>query len=160
VIRLGGSVWLISKSSYRYTVNAFSFGSRRLRVDTADTSAVSNSDLDVTLFSPSRAPGILDEKVVVAVFCTVANGKDTVVKLSSTLFRSNDTSLVSLESNSVSLDCDRHRLLVKSGLELIRRVRSDIIETSDANFTVFLVVMTSSEFYVSMVRVFAFSLEG
>lgn len=132
--------------------------SRRLGVDSADTSTVSDSDLDVTFFSPSRTPGVLDEEVIVAVFGTVTNGEDSMVELGSTGFGGDDTLLVSLEDGFVGLNSDRYRLLIKSGLELIRRIGGDIVEILDANNTVSGLVFASTE-AVSLVRVFFFSLK-
>lgn len=66
------------------------------------------------------------------VFSAISNSEDTMVKLGSTLLGGDDTFLVSLEDGCVSLDSNRDRLLVKSSLELVRRVRSNIKESTNS----------------------------
>jgi hypothetical protein len=131
VVELHGVEHIISQSLCSVLRRIFGGRSRRLGVDSADTSAISDTDLDVTFFSPTRTPGVLDEEVIVAVFGTVTNGEDTVVELGSAAFGGDDTLLVSLEDGFVGLNSDRDGLLVKSGLELIGRVGGDIVEILD-----------------------------
>jgi len=95
-------------------------------LDTADTLARLNTDLDVTLVTPGGTPRILDKVVLDTVFFTVTNSKDSVVKAGSAGRSSEDTTVVTLENSSVSLNGDSNWLLVKSGLKLRGRVAGDL----------------------------------
>ena len=51
-----------------------------LHLDTADTVAVNDSELDVSLVSPGGVPGVLDEPVVLAGLGAPSDGKDGVIE--------------------------------------------------------------------------------
>lgn len=55
-------------------------------VDSADTLAISNTELDVALVSPDYAPGVFDKNVILTVVGSVTNSKDTVIELGSTIY--------------------------------------------------------------------------
>jgi hypothetical protein len=50
-------------------------------VHTADTSALSHAELDVTLVTPDGVPGVADDEVALVTLITVANSEDGVVNL-------------------------------------------------------------------------------
>ena len=95
-------------------------------LDTADTSTIFDSDLDVSCVSPGCAPRVLDEVVLGTVLDTVSDGEDTVVKVGSALGSGDDTGVVHLEDELVGLDGDGDWLLVEGGLELLWGVDGDI----------------------------------
>lgn len=83
--------------------------------DTAQV-IIGSQDLDVTILTPGRSPGVLHQPVLGTVLLTVTGKQNTVVK-SLTAGAGKDTTRVVLESQLVSLDGDRHGLLGNSGLQ-------------------------------------------
>lgn len=75
-------------------------------------------ELDVALVTPSGAPGVLDEPVLLTILGAVTNSEDGVIAVSSTLAGGQDTGLVGLECHLVGLNRDSERLLVEGGLHL------------------------------------------
>ena len=75
-------------------------------MDTTDTSSTFDAELDVSVVSPTWAPGILDEEVLSAVFSAVADSKHTVVKAGSAGRSSENTTSVLLEDSLVCLNSD------------------------------------------------------
>jgi len=78
----------------------------RLHLDTADTLAVGDGELDVALVTPSGVPGVLDHPVVEASSGVVAPSGDEhgVVQGGATPGVIKDTGGVELEDKSVGLD--------------------------------------------------------
>jgi hypothetical protein len=76
-------------------------------LDPADAGSFSDSELDIAIYSPVGAPGVLDQVEVGAVLCSVANCEDSVVNGMSTVWGGNDTSGVVMEHGFVSLNRDR-----------------------------------------------------
>jgi len=78
-----------------------------VHLDAADAITISVvGDLDVAVVTPGCGPRVLDDVVVLAVFAAIADGEDTVVKLSSALWTVHNSSLVELEDQLVGLDGD------------------------------------------------------
>jgi len=100
-------------------------GLNGLGLDSADTSAGFDTDLDVTGITPGWAPRVLDEVVIGTVLGSVADGEDTVVELLSTSGTSEDSSLVHLEGGFVGFDGNGDGTLSEGGLEGIRGLGSD-----------------------------------
>jgi len=96
-----------------------------LHLDSADTTTVLNTDLDVTSISPGRAPRVLDEVVRGTVLSSIADSEDTMVKLLSACIASEDTRLVHLEGFLVGLNSNRDGSLSKGSLELVGVVGGD-----------------------------------
>ena len=88
-------------------------------MDTADTGSWGNSDLDVTINTPVWSPGVLDKVVVLSVFGSVTDSKDSVVEGGSALSRGEDTTGVSLENGLVGLDGNGDWSLGNGSLELV-----------------------------------------
>ena len=89
-----------------------------LHLDTADTIAIDDSELDVALVTPGGVPGVLNEPVFLAVLSAPADGEDGVVKSGAAVGAVEDTTLVGLEDVLVGLDGDGKRLFGESGLHL------------------------------------------
>ena len=105
----------------------------------SDTTDVSLADLNVAINTPGWAPRVLDEEVVLTIFGTIANSKNTVVKSGSAGGSSDDTTGVALEGNLVGLDGDRDGLLGNGGLKgSTGFVRGDILEAGDRDGTTLL----------------------
>merc|ERR1719454_2191669 len=99
-----------------------------------DTANVGLSDLDIARLTPGGAPRVSDEEVVFTVLGTVADGKDTVVKLGSAGGAGDDTTSVALEGHSVGLDGDRDGLDGNGGLEgTTGSIGGDIVEARDGD---------------------------
>jgi len=79
-------------------------GLNRLLLDTANTVAGFDTDLDVSSISPGGTPRVLDEVVILASFSAESDGENTMIKLGTTSGSSDDSSLVRLEGGLVSLD--------------------------------------------------------
>ena len=95
-------------------------------LDTADTSAIFDTDLDVSGVSPGCTPRVFDEVVLNTVLSSVADGKDTVIEVGAAFVSSEDTRVVHLECHLVSLNGDGDWLLVEGGLELLWGVHGHI----------------------------------
>lgn len=91
-------------------------------LDTADTLTRLNTDLNVTCVTPASTPGVLNKVVFGTVIGSVTNSKNSVVKTGSARRSRQDTTGVTLENSSVSLNGDSNWLLVKGGLKLGGRV--------------------------------------
>ena len=92
----------------------------RLHLDTADTIAIDDSELDVALVTPGGVPGVLNEPVVQAGggVSAPADGEDGVVKIGAALGAVEDTTAVGLEDVLVGLDGDGKGLGGEGGLHL------------------------------------------
>ena len=90
----------------------------RLHLDAADTLAVDDGHLDVSLVTPDGVPGVLDEPVFLAALGAVADSEDGVVEVGSASSGGHDTGLVGLEDVRVGLNGDSERLGGESGLHL------------------------------------------
>jgi len=108
-------------------VSSVGGGTDGSHLDTANTRAGFDSDLDVTVESPGGTPRVLDKVVVGAVLSSVADGEDTMVKVGSTGRSGEDTRVVHLEGSSVSFDSDGGRAhgdgSLKGGGVVLRNVR-------------------------------------
>ena len=101
---------------------------RWLGLDSADTSSVSDGDSDVSSFSPSGGPGVLDDVVFSnGLVNTVTDGEDTVVKGGSAGFGSDDTTGVLMEDRLVSFDGDRDWSVLEGSFEGIGGFWGDIV---------------------------------
>jgi hypothetical protein len=84
-------------------------GTDSSQLDTTNTGAGFDSDLDVTVESPGGTPRVLDKVVVGAVLSSVADGEDTMVEVGSTGRSGEDTRAVHLEGSLVGFDSDGGR---------------------------------------------------
>jgi len=75
-----------------------------LLLDTANTFARFDTDLDVSSISPGGTPRVLDKVVILASFSAESDSENTVIKLGTTSGSSDDSSLVRLEGGLVSLN--------------------------------------------------------
>ena len=89
-----------------------------LHLDSADTWSFDGSDFDVSLLSPSSTPGVSDDVVVLSGFGSVSDGGNGMVELGSASGGVEDSTGVSLEGRSVSLNGDGDDSLSNGGLEL------------------------------------------
>jgi len=103
-------------------------------LDTADTTAILDTDSDVTINTPGGGPGVLNEVVFLTVQSTVTNGKDGVIEEVTTTL-SKDTTSEGLESVLVGLDGDSNRLFSESGLKLRGALLGDGGVGSNTNVT-------------------------
>ena len=85
-------------------------------LDTANTFARFDTDLDVSSISPGGTPRVLDKVVILASFSAESDSENTVIKLGTTSGSSDDSSLVRLEGSLVSLDGYGDRSLNEGGL--------------------------------------------
>jgi len=99
-------------------------------LDTADTSTISGTDLDVSDITPGGSPRVLDS-VVWGSGGFVSDGEDTVVQVGSASGTSDDTGLVVSEDGCVSLDGNGDWALGNGSLELSSVVGWDISVTAD-----------------------------
>lgn len=106
-----------------------------LHLDTADTSALLGSDLDVTFVTPGSAPGVSDDVVVLAGLGSVSDGSDGVVEVGAAGGGVEDTRVVKLEDGLVSLDGDGDDALVDGSLELVDAVGLNLGPAGDLDFT-------------------------
>ena len=123
-------------------------------LDTTNTFTIFDTDLDVTIGTPSRAPWVLDKVVISTVFRAIADNKDTMIKFSSTSRTSQDTTFVSLKYHFVGFYGDWNRLLSNSSLESFR-AHLDIV----SSFNFYLCVGTGLIFantIFSLVAIIAF----
>ena len=99
-----------------------------VHLDTTDTLTSLDGNLDIALFTPSGAPGVLDEPIVETRgrVVTVADGKDGVIKLGAAQGRVQDSRSVCSKDLLVSLDRDRKRLCHEGALHLKNVVLGDV----------------------------------
>ena len=100
-------------------------------MDTADTLAIDDSELDVTLITPSGGPGVLDEPVLLAVLSAITNSEDSVVETGAARCVGHYTAPVRLEDSFVGLDKHGERLLLESSLHLINIVLLNCLVVTD-----------------------------
>ena len=132
-----------------------------LHVDTADTSARLNSDLDVALVAPGGGPRVLNQKVVSAVLGTVTNCEDAMIEMVSAFTAGEDSGLIMLEDSLVSLNGHGNRLLGNSILEFVGGSRSNLGEPSDFDGSLLEVFLARATNTSSRgVGVFSLSVEG
>ena len=62
------------------------------------------SHSDVTIFSPGGFPGVSDDSIVFSVICSITNGDDSVVKVISTITVVEDSTFVSMENATLSIN--------------------------------------------------------
>ena len=119
-----------------------------LHLDTANTVAIDDSKLDVSLVAPSGVPGVLDQPVVQSGLGVVApaDSEDGVVEAGSAFGAVEDTALVGLEDVLVGLDGDGKRLGGKGGLHLADIACGDetIVGNVDGGGTGLVVVATGN----------------
>jgi len=101
--------------------------------DTANTvTVVSRSisrDTDVTLITPDGTPRVLNNESFTSSAAVITDSQDTMIKLSTT--ESLDYTLsVELEEKTVSFNSNSNGLLLKSSLQLVRGLSSDILEAA------------------------------
>ena len=83
-----------------------------VNLDTAGTVFVVLLELDVALFTPGSAIGVLDEPVVHAILVAVADDEHRVVDIDTAFARGDDTGRVLLEYGLASLNADGNGLFV------------------------------------------------
>jgi len=89
-----------------------------LRLDSADTSSVLDGNSDVSSFSPSGGPGVLDDVVFSNLGVnTVTDGKDTVIKGGTAGVGGDDSTGVLMEDRLVGLDGDGDWSVLEGSLE-------------------------------------------
>jgi len=118
-----------------------------LHVDTADTSARLNSDLDVALVAPGGGPRVLNQEVGGTILGTITNCEDTMIEVVSAFTAGEDSSFVMLEDGLVSLDGHGNGLLGNSILQFLGGHRSNLGERGDFDgslLEVFLALTTNA----------------
>jgi hypothetical protein len=98
-------------------------------VDTTDASTTGDSDSDITTFSPSCAPWVLDNPVVVS----ISDDEHGVVVVGSAGTWGDDSTSVSLEDSLISLDGDGNGSLVDSSLKLVRVILGNVVHVLSAD---------------------------
>ena len=98
-----------------------------LHLDTADTVAIDDGELDVALVTPGGVPGVLNQPVVQSGsgVVTPADSEDGVIESGSAFSGVEDTAGVGLEHVLVGLNGDGKRLGGKGGLHLVDVACSD-----------------------------------
>jgi len=106
-------------------------GEDGLHLDTADTGAVNDGDVDVARNTPGAAPGVADDVVGLAGgISTVADGNDTVVKVGAAGLGVEDTTRVELEDEGVGLDGNGDWAVSDGGLEGLGAVGGNSVAAS------------------------------
>jgi len=104
-----------------------SSGVRSGKVDTANTGTVGLVALgnsDVTVFTPSRSPGVSDDPGI----SSVTDDSNTVIKAGTAGGGVDDTTSVVLERSFISFDGDGDNLLSNSGLKSLPVLGRDVLE--------------------------------
>lgn len=115
-------------------------------LDTADTSTLLNTDSNVTFFSPSGGPGVLNDPVSRSAFGTVSDNKDGVVKGSSACGSiGNNTTGILMEDWLVSFNGNRNWSSLKGGVEEMWLLRLDGLPVGNSNKTLRLIVLAIEE---------------
>jgi hypothetical protein len=118
-----------------------------LHVDTADTSARLNSDLDVALVAPGGGPRVLNQEVGGTILGTITNCEDTMIEVASAFTAGEDSGFVMLEDGLVSFDGHGNGLLGNSILQFVGGHRSNLGERGDFDgslLEVFLALATNA----------------
>jgi hypothetical protein len=126
-------------------------GVNRLLRSTDSSSVVNDLDLHVSLVTPGSSPRVSHDPVLNAVSGSVSDHTDSVIKVGSARRGVHDTSLVDLEDTLISLNEDRYRLFVESGLDSGSGVGSDHLVGGGLNASSCTVVSTGT--ILSYVRV-------
>ena len=110
-------------------------GPNRDLLNAADAVAIAvAADLEVTVVTVARAPGVTQEIVVVAIVVSaVANSSDAMIKLGSAVVRGDHAALVVTELGRVSVDVDRGWALGDSGHQLVLVVRLDGVDRGNGD---------------------------
>ena len=117
-------------------------GVRSIDVDTADTRAlISVGNLDVTLITPRRTPGVSDENVLLAILNTITDSSNTVVEVDTAGIRVEDTGGVVLEDIGVGLNGDRDGVLSNSSQQTLTVLSSNILVTLDGGLGLALIIL-------------------
>jgi hypothetical protein len=81
---------------------------RGVLLDTADAWAVNDSDVDIAIDTPERAPGVSHDVVgSVDAISAITNDNDGVVQFEAARVGVKDTAGVELEDKGISFECDR-----------------------------------------------------
>lgn len=81
---------------------------RGVLLDTADTWAVNDGDVDIAIDTPERAPGVSHDVVgSIDAISAITNDNDGVVHIEAARVGVKDTAGVELEDKGVSFECDR-----------------------------------------------------
>ena len=113
-------------------------GPNRNLLNAADAVAIAvAADLEVTVVTVARAPGVTQEVVVVAIVVSaIADSSDAVVKLGSAVVRGDHAALVVTELGRVSVNVDRGWALGDGGHQLALVVRLDGVDCGNGYGTV------------------------
>lgn len=125
-------------------------------MDTADTKSFDSSHSDITTFTPASTPGVSDDVVVLPIAVSITDGGDGVIEVGSAGGGVENTTGISLESGSVSFNCNRDWSLCDSGHELGGRVSLDGLDGTNESFWSSLAFAVSSLSVSSGVWVFSF----
>ena len=75
-------------------------------LNTTNTWSVNNSDVDIAVDTPERAPRVSNNVVwSIDAICSITNDNDSVVKFETASIRVEDTAGVELEDQGVSFEC-------------------------------------------------------
>jgi len=129
-------------------------------LDTADTSSVGDTDSDVTLFSPSGGPGVLDDVVfTLGRVNTITDSEDTMIEGSTAGGGGNDTTSVLMEDWLVGLDGNRDWSGLEGSLEGISGSWGNIIVGLNLDNTLGFIVFACEDTGVGNVWVLGLGLE-
>jgi len=123
----------VLKAQIGVSDHSVGLGLNGLLLDSADSLAGFDSELDVASITPGGAPRVLDEVVRGTVLGSIADGEDTMVKLSSASVSSEDTGFVLLEGGFVGLNGNGDGTGSDGSLEGIRVVGGDHGVAGDVN---------------------------
>jgi hypothetical protein len=121
---------------------------------------VVSGELEVAMFSPPGAPGVLDEPVVFALLVTISYNEDTMIEISAAAKETttaHDTSEIELEGKRTSINCNRYGTFSDSTLHGLTRVGRDILETLDFDRSSFSMALSVEN---TSVGILVFGLDG
>lgn len=124
-----------SLAVFGFEMRSVGRGPNRDLLHTADTVAIAiAADLEVTVVTVARAPGVTQEVVVVAIVVSaVANSSDAMIKLGSAVVGGDHAALVVTELGRVGVDVDRGWALGNSGHQLVLVVRLDGVDRGNGD---------------------------
>ena len=132
---------------------------RGVLLDTADAWAVNDSDVDVAIDTPERAPGVSHDVVgSIDAISAITNDNDGVVHIKAARVRVKYTTGVKLEDEGVSFECDRDwtfsHCCHQIGSIVLDNIGS-VLRLSKYSFVVILAILS-----LSCVDIFSFAIHA